>query len=117
MRTSASTPRFSDGQRPTIGRLTTSALLIGALGLITLPGCDDADHRSATLQRATKPDGHKTDRFTIAATGDFLLHRVVMDQAASDVRTKKQGGYDFMPMLTQLNPLIRQADLGICHIE
>ncbi|WP_433475095.1 CapA family protein [Spirillospora sp. CA-142024] len=91
--------------------------MIGALGLVALPGCDDDDHRSATLQRATKPDGPKAKRFTIAATGDFLLHRIVMDQAASDARNEKRDGYDFMPMLTRLNPLIGQADLGVCHIE
>lgn len=100
-----------------MGRRATSALLIGALGLAALTGCDDDDHHPANLQRATKTDGRKTGRFTVAATGDFLLHRILIDQAASDARTKRRGGYNFMPMLAQLKPVISQADLGVCHIE
>ncbi|MEV0666410.1 CapA family protein [Actinomadura luteofluorescens] len=91
--------------------------MVTALGLGALSGCDGVDRRSASLQRATKAVRYKPAQFTVAATGDFLLHRAVMDQAASDASRGGEGGYDFTPMLARLNPVISGADLGICHIE
>ncbi|KAA0236043.1 MAG: CapA family protein [Actinobacteria bacterium] len=52
--------------------------------------------------------------FTIAATGDFLIHSPVYAKAL------EYGGgdsYDFDPMLEAISPIISQADLGICHLE
>ncbi len=40
-----------------------------------------------------------------------------MDQAAADARGGRRGGFDFMPMLARLDPVIGQADLGVCHVE
>ncbi|MEU8305805.1 CapA family protein [Actinomadura sp. NPDC048955] len=114
---SPSTPRSSNGRQPGGSRLAACTLLIAALGLGALSACDGVHRRSATLQRATKAVRHKPVQFTVAATGDFLLHRVVMDQAASDARTEGRDGYDFTPMLARLNPVVSGADLGICHIE
>ncbi|MEU8119199.1 CapA family protein [Spirillospora sp. NPDC049024] len=114
---SISTRKSAIGRRPAAGRAATSALLVGVLGLAALSGCDGDERRPATLQRATKSNHPKTAQFTVAATGDFLLHRILIDQAASDARGRKRGGYDFMPMLARLNPVISRADLGICHVE
>ncbi|MFC5185110.1 CapA family protein [Actinomadura harenae] len=86
-------------------------LLVGALGLAA--GCGSVEARSAAPVRP--PSVRGTDRFTVVGTGDFLLHSVLIEQAAADSR--KGGGYDFMPMLAQLKPVIGQADLAVCHIE
>ena len=53
-------------------------------------------------------------RFTVAATGDFLIHGPVFERAQA------YGGgdeYDFGPMFKEIKPYIEGADLAICHIE
>lgn len=51
--------------------------------------------------------------FTIAATGDFLIHSLVYQQAL----TYGGSSYDFGPMLAEVEPLLSAADLAICHVE
>ncbi len=52
---------------------------------------------------------------TIGATGDLLAHESVIDSAAVD-----SGGataYDFAPMFTQVEGLLGEPDLSLCHLE
>lgn len=53
-------------------------------------------------------------RFTVAATGDFLIHGPVYERAQS---YDGGNGYDFSPMFEQIKPYIEDADLAICHVE
>src|SRR4051794_38017786 len=50
---------------------------------------------------------------TILASGDFLIHQPVWDAALR----YGHGLYDFRPMLRWIRPLVRHADLAICHVE
>ena len=53
-------------------------------------------------------------RFTVAATGDLLIHTPVAARALA------QGGgrrYDFRPMFAAIRRPIRRADLALCHVE
>ncbi|WP_069170010.1 CapA family protein [Streptomyces griseus] len=52
--------------------------------------------------------------FTLLASGDVLPHSSVIDRAAADA---DGNGYDFRPMLKGAAPLVRGADLAICHME
>jgi len=52
-------------------------------------------------------------RLTVVATGDFLIHQPVWDRALA----LGGGHYDFRPMFRRIRPIIRRADLAICHIE
>jgi poly-gamma-glutamate synthesis protein (capsule biosynthesis protein) len=54
-----------------------------------------------------------TRAFTIAATGDFLIHSTVSNAARLDGGP----GYDFSPMLGEVTPLLSEADLAVCHLE
>jgi poly-gamma-glutamate synthesis protein (capsule biosynthesis protein) len=54
-----------------------------------------------------------TRSFSIAATGDFLIHSTVANAARLDGGT----GYDFSPMLRDVEPLLSSADLAVCHLE
>lgn len=54
-----------------------------------------------------------TRSFTIAATGDFLIHSTVSNAARLDGGP----GYDFSPMLAEVEPLLSAADLAVCHVE
>lgn len=70
---------------------------------------------TTTLASTTSTTSVPTLRtFTVAATGDFLIHGRVIDQAS----TNGAGAlYDFDPMLAEVKPLIEAADLAVCHIE
>jgi hypothetical protein len=60
------------------------------------------------------PPPKPTVRFTVAASGDLLIHSPVF------YRALEYGGgarYDFRPMLTDVRRIVRQADLAICHLE
>jgi poly-gamma-glutamate synthesis protein (capsule biosynthesis protein) len=63
---------------------------------------------------ATGGAGSSPDAFTLAATGDLLIHGPVAKRALA-----AGGGrhYDFRPMLTKVAPLVAGADLALCHIE
>lgn len=57
--------------------------------------------------------------FTVAATGDVLIHPELVDQAAKDAKKtgKGESGLDFGPLLAGVKPVISKADLAICHLE
>ena len=50
---------------------------------------------------------------TVEVNGDLLIHSPVWEQALRD----GHGHYDFFPMLREIAPYIRGADLAICHVE
>ncbi len=53
-------------------------------------------------------------RFSVAASGDLLIHGPVFERARALARG---GGYQFRPMFRYVKPTIADADLGICHLE
>jgi poly-gamma-glutamate capsule biosynthesis protein CapA/YwtB (metallophosphatase superfamily) len=58
--------------------------------------------------------GEPARSFTIAASGDILIHASVAQAAAAYAGGN---GYDFTPMLGPTEPWISEADLAICHLE
>jgi poly-gamma-glutamate synthesis protein (capsule biosynthesis protein) len=52
-------------------------------------------------------------KFTVEVNGDLLIHSPVWQTALS----YGHGTYDFSPMLREISPYIRRADLAICHVE
>ncbi|CNF94172.1 Mur ligase%2C middle region [Mycobacterium tuberculosis] len=100
--------------RSEISRIT--AFLLSAAVATTLTGCaGDGRHAPSHPRRAAATSGPTT--ITVAATGDFLLHQPLVTQAAEDAAKSGRHGWDFLPMLNQLHPLIDSADIGICHME
>jgi poly-gamma-glutamate capsule biosynthesis protein CapA/YwtB (metallophosphatase superfamily) len=72
----------------------------GILLALLLPGVGRADEPGRS--------------FTIAASGDILIHASVARAAAAYAGGR---GYDFTPMLAPTEPWIAEADLAICHLE
>lgn len=76
-----------------------------------------SDQKADSLSSATDAEAEATvesaTRFTVAATGDFLVHEPVYYQALRD----GGGSYDFRRMFRYIRPYIRGADLAICHFE
>ena len=62
-----------------------------------------------TTTTVAPPTGPRT--FTIVATGDLLIHESVADAA------RATDGWDFSPMFAHVAPILRAADLAVCHVE
>jgi poly-gamma-glutamate capsule biosynthesis protein CapA/YwtB (metallophosphatase superfamily) len=85
--------------------LVSKVALLGALvGCLAWAGAD-----SAAVGRVSKPAVY----LTVEVNGDLLIHSPVWEQALRD----GHGHYDFFPMLREIAPYIRAADLAICHVE
>jgi len=54
--------------------------------------------------------------FTIAATGDLLIHMPVANRAKVDGQASGKS-YDFSPMLARVRGQLSKADLAVCHVE
>ncbi|HKH17240.1 MAG TPA: CapA family protein [Solirubrobacteraceae bacterium] len=104
------------------------AAVAGALAGLTLAGCGDDPARpgrsataTATVSPARMPDAaaapsqRRAVRLTIAVSGDLLPHLPIVARA----RALARGGerYDFAPLFRELRPLVRGADLALCHVE
>ncbi len=80
-------------------------------------GCDDGDNAprsqqpTATATATAPPQPELARRLTISVSGDLLPHLPVVDRA------RTRDGYDFAPLLRDLRPLVRRADLAFCHVE
>ena len=75
---------------------------VAALAVVAALAAAPADASRAT-----------TVRFTVAASGDFLIHSPVWNRALAD----GNGRYDFSPMFRPVRRLIAGADLALCHVE
>ncbi|KOV64666.1 CapA family protein [Streptomyces sp. MMG1121] len=60
------------------------------------------------------PGGAAARGFSLVASGDVLPHTSVIDRAAYDAGGS---GYDFRPMLADVEPVVSHADLALCHME
>jgi len=60
---------------------------------------------------SSAPAIHGPRSFTIAATGDLLIHSPIVRRA------RTADGWDFTPMFQQVAPILRAADLAVCHVE
>jgi poly-gamma-glutamate synthesis protein (capsule biosynthesis protein) len=95
-------------------RLLAALALAAALALIVGvaiggSGGSDEDAAGGGSAAATEPV-----RFSVAATGDFLIHSLVFERALEYGDGKR---YDFRPMFREIRPYIEDADLGVCHVE
>ena len=57
------------------------------------------------------------ESFTLVATGDVLLHPRLWEQAHADAVAAGGDGYDFRPLLAGVAPIVRTADVAVCHLE
>ena len=114
-----------------MGRLLAGGLAIaavaGAAVAIWLVWVDPEEDGAASprpraerAERAERPEpapkaGAERRRFTIAASGDLLMHQPLLDRALSNGGGEK---YDFAPFFGRIRPYLeKRADLALCHAE
>ena len=98
-------------------RLVALALAVAAVVLVGRAIADDANHPpafSGAAQEIAAPEAPEPVRFTVAATGDLLIHSPVFARALENGGGER---YAFAPMFKQVKPYIEDADLAICHVE
>lgn len=90
-------------------RLVLAGFTAGALlAACFAPDDDPVAPRTPTVVAPPADPG-----FTIAATGDVLIHPALTDQAVAD----GGGRRDYRPLLAGIRHDISAADLAICHLE
>jgi poly-gamma-glutamate synthesis protein (capsule biosynthesis protein) len=57
---------------------------------------------------------HLPELVTVAVSGDLLIHAPV---AARALANGGRRAYRFGPMLARIRPLVRRADIALCHVE
>ncbi|WP_422737890.1 CapA family protein [Micromonospora sp. WMMD729] len=114
-------------RRVLVGAAAGALLLaVAAIGIRTMDA-DDPSPAAATAWRSAPqavapgssaaPTRSPADRRTVrlVAAGDVLIHPAVTDQARRDAA--RAGGMDFAPMFAGVAPVVRDADLALCHLE
>lgn len=100
----------------TVARLGVAAGIVA--GVVVAASGSNPRHlgRPAHSVAASAPVHHPPARrvnVTVEVNGDLLIHAPVWQRALADGR----GNFDFVPMLSEISPYIRAADLAICHVE
>jgi hypothetical protein len=95
------------------------------------PRTSSASRASSTTPDTTPaplPPGTTTSRsatsgsapprsITVVMNGDMLLHEGLWQTARTDAERTGRGTMDFRPVLADMRPVVRSADLAICHLE
>jgi poly-gamma-glutamate capsule biosynthesis protein CapA/YwtB (metallophosphatase superfamily) len=92
-----------------------AAVLVAACAPATAPA---APVPASPVEAAPTTDPARPVSFTLVATGDVLVHQdrsLVAGAAEAGRRTGH--GYDFTDVLAPVAPIIRAADVAICHLE
>lgn len=118
--TAVDRPRLRLGRPAAVAAATAVAVtLITGLG-----GCgragelpDGARVVAAPTGPPAAPSPQRPTRLTVVAAGDLLVHEALADQAATDGAAAGTGEPDFTAVLAAVAPVLRSADLAICHLE
>jgi poly-gamma-glutamate synthesis protein (capsule biosynthesis protein) len=81
-----------------------------AIALVSTDAAGQAAYRHLARSAAV---ANPPVTLTVEVNGDLLIHQPVWQRALQD----GHGHYDFFPMLREIAPYIRGADLAICHVE
>ena len=106
---------FAVNSAITTGPAHESASPTAAVGVAGIIATASTDTAASTVAPTTTTTVRR--RYTIAVTGDILLHMPVTDRAAQYARERDSGTRDFRPMFDPIRALVSGADLAICHLE
>ncbi|WP_079074631.1 CapA family protein [Streptomyces atriruber] len=122
-------PKWRSALRPAPGKAVAAAVLIAGIaataacsaqpdttGKEPAPNGKSGRAESGAAPAHSPAGGSAAGKrgFTLAASGDVLPHSSIIRRANADAGGD---GYDFAPMLAGAKPVIRKADLAICHME
>ncbi|MGZ4507663.1 MAG: CapA family protein [Blastococcus sp.] len=91
-----------------------AALLLGACASPSAPPAAAPPATRTSSAPASSSTAPAPQSFTVLATGDVLIHQ---DLELTAGAKQPDGSYDFSHVLAPVAPMIRAADLAICHFE
>ena len=91
-----------------------AVLVLAACGGGAPPTGPAASSSAASSAAAVPTTTAAPEGFTLVATGDVLIHQGLELTAGA---ARPDGGYDFSDVLAPVAPIIRAADVAICHLE
>ncbi|MGO1181455.1 MAG: CapA family protein [Micrococcaceae bacterium] len=110
-------------------RCSLRTLVAGAVLGLVLSGCSSTDEdlpatsppdpsspsAASPSDDVSEPADPAPRSFSLAVTGDVLLHPTLIDEAESAAGA--DGEHDFLPLLTELEPFVADADVALCNLE
>jgi len=78
---------------------------------------DTSEPVEPTETTETTPEPFEPRSFTAVMNGDMLLHEGLWATAEIDGARTGRGAMDFQPLLADMRPVVKEADLSICHME
>jgi poly-gamma-glutamate capsule biosynthesis protein CapA/YwtB (metallophosphatase superfamily) len=85
-----------------------------AVGAVAALACAGPAGAALAVAEGESPVGAEpVRRLTILASGDLLVHSQIYRRADA----LRADGYDFRPFFARIRPLVRRADLAVCHAE
>jgi hypothetical protein len=98
-----------------VGAWLVTAVLLAGCGGARGNSTSSDHHLQPTAAPATKKVAPPNPpvKLTVEVNGDLLIHSPVWETALQ----YGHGSYDFSPMLREIAPYIKRADLAICHVE
>jgi len=107
-------PEPAEDQQPQAARLAIAV----APDIPALPDPPAETPLDPEPAAAPAPQGHQHRQVTVVMSGDLLWHNLVWESAHADaVRRGLHQPYDFDPMFAAMKPVVKDADLAICHEE
>lgn len=100
-------------RRAVLGGVLAGAAAVATTGCLPETFADTSDRKPQST-KTPPPKPTRTDRLTVVATGDVLLHERLWTTAKRD---GDGGRWDFAPLLRGIKPLVQKADLAIAHLE
>jgi poly-gamma-glutamate synthesis protein (capsule biosynthesis protein) len=102
--------------------MRTKCLIAGIATAALLAACGAESDPVVTAGEDATPSPapaaeQRPTTLTVAAAGDLLVHEALTEQAASDAAANDRPGHDFTEVLAAIAPVLREADLAICHME
>lgn len=103
-------------------QIVVAVSLVAAFHLASCSAPDEASEpeikqpEQAQTEITTPSPTPEPIEVTIAATGDILPHRPVVESAIANASGSDQD-YDFTPMFEQITGLLNDVDLALCHVE
>ena len=97
----------------TVAPATTSTTAAPSTTAATTTSTAPPTTTTTTAPATTTAAGPRV--ITIAAAGDVLIHRALANVAAA--HSPEGEDYDFVPLMSAVEPWVAAADLAICHME
>lgn len=89
----------------------------GAEAASTPPATTAGAEPFEPTEPSSTPEPFEPRSFTAVMNGDMLLHEGLWATAEIDAARTGRGAMDFRPLLADMRPVVKGADLSICHME